>query len=127
MDNKTPKYACPSCGYKGITQGMPECPQCHKGFNWGAPAKSEDRRDKSKNYLMTGYYWFRMLSMFFPIIGIILLFLNKDYKNNLNRMKSDTYDKFFKNVVVYTAVWVLLIVVLIVAAAMATKQAQNGA
>lgn len=127
MAEKVQRYQCPSCGKPCITQGMPECPECHKVLNWGTPTrKSEDRRDKSKNYLMNGYYWFRLLSMLFPVIGIVLLFLNKDYKNNLNRRKSEIYDRFFKNVIIYTAVWIILIVVLIVAAMMATKNAQNG-
>lgn len=122
------KYACPSCGYQGITHGQETCPQCGKTFNWGGPATTqvEDRRDKSKNYLMNGYYWFRMLSMLLPVLGIVLLILNKDYKNNLNRQKANTWSKFLKNVVTYTVIWVLVIVVLAVAAGVSYNKAKNG-
>ena len=121
-------YACPSCGHQGITHGQETCPKCGKTFNWGGPAttQAEDRRDKSKNYLMNGYYWFRMLSMLLPVLGIVLLFLNKDYKNNLNRQKANTWSKFFKNVVTYTVIWVLVIVVLAIAAGVSYNKAKNG-
>lgn len=126
-DEKKPRYKCPGCGQPCITHGMPKCPKCGKSLNWGVPErKAESRKDTSKNYLLNGYYWFRLLAMLFPAIGIVLLFLNKDYKNNLNRKKSEVYDRFFKKVVIYTSVWVILIIVLIVAAMMATKKAQNG-
>ena len=128
-ENNVPRYACPACGYKGITQGLPKCPQCGKVFNWGAPASNnaEERKDKTKNYLLNGYYWWKMLAMFCPIAGWILLFLNRDYKNNLNRQKSQTFDRFIKNVITYTALWGVLIVILIVGASMAMKKAQEGA
>ena len=123
------KYACPKCGYAGIVHGQAECPSCHKTFNWTGTASTttEDRRDTSKNYLLNGYYWFKMLSMFFPVLGIVLLILNKNYKNNLNRQKSNVYDRFFKNVVTYTVVWVLIIVVLAVAAGISYNKAKNAA
>lgn len=127
MGNVEQKYACPACGFAGITTGMPECPQCGKTFNWGGPATTEARKDKSKNYLMNGYYWFKMLSMFFPVLGIILLCLNKDYKNNLNRNKATTWDRFFKNVVTYTAIWLTIIIILVVAAAVSYNKAKQGA
>ena len=123
------KYACPGCGYKGIEKGMSKCPNCKKAFSWGQSDKNntkENRKDTSKDYLLKGYYWIRMLSMLFPAFGIVLLFLNKDYKNNLNRQKSEIYDRFFKNVVSYTSVWVIFIIILIVASIVATKKAQQG-
>lgn len=122
------KYACPNCGYAGIVHGQESCPQCNKTFNWTGSASSsaEDRRDTSKNYLLNGYYWFKMLSMFFPILGIVLLILNKDYKNNLNRQKSTVYERFFKNIVTYTAVWLIIIITLTVAAGIAYKKAKTG-
>ncbi len=129
MNPNEQKYACPGCGYAGITHGQSTCPQCGKTFNWGGPATStaEDRKDRSKNYLLQGYYWFKMLSMLFPVLGIVLLFLNKDYKNNLNRQKATVWDRFFKNVVTYTVVWVLIIVILAVAAGVSYNKAKNGA
>ena len=123
------KYACPNCGYTGIVHGQESCPQCNKTFNWTGSASSsvEDRRDTSKNYLLNGYYWFKMLSMFFPILGIVLLILNTDYKNNLNRQKSTVYERFFKNVVTYTAGWLIIIIALAITAGVVYKKAKTGA
>lgn len=122
------KYRCPKCGFKGITTEMNECPECGKKFNWNATvSKKQVKKDTSKNYLMNFYYWFQLLAYICPVAGIVIWSINKDYKNSIIRRKAELYDRYTKKVFISLAVWIILLIVLAIAAGVSMKKAQQGA
>lgn len=126
----TELFECPNCG-ETVTLGMDKCPNCGMEFSWETETEevtvaSETHKDTTNDVLLKGFYWFKLLNCFCPLIGIVLLFINKQYKDNLNRRKADIYDRLFKDTVLKIIIWVVLIAVLGIYAAMSMKKAKEG-
>lgn len=125
-------FECPNCKCESVTYGMDKCPNCGMEFSWETEAEevgevaSNAHKDTTNDVLLKGFYWFKLLNWFCPLIGVVLLFLNKQYKDNLNRRKADIYDRLFKDTVLKVIIWVILIAVLGTYAAISMKKAKEG-
>lgn len=123
----TQKFKCPRCDTI-IDRSMDECPGCHTKFNWGASGQTggSGRRDKTGNLLLKGFYWFKMLNIFFPLLGVILLIVHKDYNGNIKREKNKVYQLFKKNTITCCVVWGVIIIGLIIFGLISLKSAQKA-
>lgn len=127
----TELFECPNCSAT-VTYGMDKCPNCGMEFSWEAETEevnevaSETHKDTTNDVLLKGFYWFKLLNCFCPLIGVVLLLINKQYKDNLNRRKADIYDRLFKDTVLKIIIWVILIAVLGIYAAISMKKAKEG-